>query len=450
MSAAAGGAASARLAWRRRFHLVASFPPCEGIRRVRPPMTMLVEPPHPMTLHLPTLLLTCVAVLGVSATVMTLFGVTQTVYRGFWCWVAAQWLLVAGLALHGLRSHTPDVLPVANLLMLQWPVLVLAGMRRFYSRHGLGVPASFDWLLLALAYTIWLAAWAAGANGAVRIVAFAGGSMLLHFYGAMLTSRMAEFATSNALKMLVAVELAVGLANGLRLAYANTLSEQSPAPGDLLLASGLLILVSAMVLVYLGLLLTYERTEHKLRASHRKLRYLADIDMLTRMPNRRYFYERARRALLEPGAPAAVMMFDVDHFKKINDLLGHASGDEALRQVAAAVREALRKPDLAGRLGGDEFAVLLPATSGADAMAVARRIVGLLEHRQVAPRVARVSLSFGIVQSQPGETIEETLRRADQALYEAKRQGRSRAVAASGAEDKPVFGESQAMGLGPS
>ena len=137
---------------------------------------------------------------------------------------------------------------------------------------------------------------------------------------------------------------------------------------------------------------------------HRKLRYLADIDVLTRVPNRRHFHELAAR-VLDAGAapPCTLMMFDVDHFKRINDLLGHAAGDEALRQVARCVRDSLRTPDVAGRLGGDEFAVLLPGTGIDDAMTVAARIVARLADRQVAPTHAPLSLSFGVVQMHDGE-----------------------------------------------
>ena len=217
---------------------------------------------------------------------------------------------------------------------------------------------------------------------------------------------------------------------------------------NMLLASGLVIVVSSLVMVYLALMLTNERSEANLRTMHRKLRYLADIDVLTRVPNRRHFHELAAR-VLDAGAPppCTLMMFDVDHFKRINDLLGHAAGDEALRQVARCVRDSLRTPDVAGRLGGDEFAVLLPGTGVDDAMTVASRMVARLADRQVAPTHAPLSLSFGIVQMHEGETLDDALRRADQALYEAKRQGRSRAVAAFGLEARPVFGESRSLGL---
>jgi diguanylate cyclase len=182
------------------------------------------------------------------------------------------------------------------------------------------------------------------------------------------------------------------------------------------------------------------RTERNVRVSHRRLKFLADTDILTGVPNRRHFHERAERALGETGVTRnALVMFDIDHFKQVNDRLGHAAGDEALRQVALCTRQTLRSVDVAGRLGGDEFGVLLPATSIDEAMAVTTRIVELLERRQVAPHVVRLSLSFGVVQMAPNETITDGLRRADQALYEAKRQGRGRAVAASGAVHAPVF-----------
>lgn len=401
-----------------------------------------------LTLHLPTLLYLCIAALVVSAAVMTLFGRTQRVYRGYWWWTLAQWMLAAGMGLHAARDAVPEVLPLANLLLLQWPIVVLSGMRRFYPRHGLRVPAACDGVLLALAYLAWLATWAAQSGLPARVAAFSGGALLLHLYGAVLMSRMTDFRQSAALKALAGVELFGALVQAARLAGALA----GPTPGtpgpEVLLGSGLVVVASALVMIYAALLLTYERSVANLRAMHRKLRFLADIDVLTRVPNRRHFHELAARSL-EGGPPghATLMMFDVDHFKRVNDLLGHAVGDEALRQVARCVRDTLRAGDVAGRLGGDEFAVLLPHTDLADAMGVASRIVSRLGDRQVAPRTAPVSLSFGVVQVGADEAVADALRRADQALYEAKRQGRSCAVTASGVEEEPVFGESRRLGL---
>ena len=401
-----------------------------------------------MTLHLPTLMLVSIAMIALSAGVVTLFGLTGRVYRGFWWWVAAQWLLALGLTLHWFRDSAPAVLPAANLLLLQWPVLVLAGLRRFYARHEWRTSALVDWLLLAASFVLWLASWAAQSGLAIRVAVFAAGSCVLHLYASWLVWKLPDFSKGSALRVLGFTLLSGALLQAFRLAQAGGAMQTGVWGDQVLLASGLLVVACALVMVYIGLLLTCERTETNLRITHRQLRFLADTDTLTGVPNRRHFHERASQALTHKDAvPAALLMFDIDHFKQVNDVLGHAVGDEALRQVATCMRETLRGQDVAGRLGGDEFGALLPGTSISDAMTVASRIVARLEHRQVAPRVAPLSLSFGIVEMKAGETLADGLRRADQALYEAKRQGRSRAVAASGVEDKPVFGESRRLGL---
>lgn len=403
-----------------------------------------------MTLHLPTLLVVCVAAVAASAGVMTLYAGTQRTYRGFGWWIAAQWLLALGCLLQMFRDDAPELLPLANLLLLQWPVVVLGGMRRFSARHPSRVPPLVDALMLGAVWMGWLAVWAAGGSVAERVAAFSGGAFALHLYGAVLVWRMAETRGSAAARMLVGVDLAAALLHALRAAAALTAPVQGAVAEGLLLASGLVIVVSALVLVYLALMLTAERSESQLREMHRQLRFLADIDVLTHVPNRRHFHELAAQALAEGvEEPCSLMMLDVDHFKRINDEHGHAAGDEALREVGRCMHDALRTQDIAGRLGGDEFAVLLPAAAVDDAIVVAGRIVERLAQRRAERGAAPLGLSFGVVLLQPGESLVDALRRADLALYEAKRQGRGCAVPAFDAEDGPVFGESRPLGLTP-
>lgn len=401
-----------------------------------------------MFLHLPTLLFTCIAALVLSAGLMSLFGSKLKTYRGFWHWTTAQWLLALGLLLQTQRQAQPWLLPVSTLLLLQGPITVLMGLRRFYSRHGIDVPIIADGLLLGLVSTAWLAVWVGFGRDGHGVAAFMVGMVVLHFYAAALIGRLRESKSSVALQTLAIIEVMVASLLGLRLAYATT-GGGSLASDDVLLATSLLSVIPGLVMVYLGPLMSWERTELALRAKHRKLRFLADMDVLTRVPNRRRFHELAALSVASgrPGA-AVVMMLDIDHFKHVNDRFGHASGDEALRQVAHCVRKTLREQDIAGRLGGDEFSLVLPDTAAADAITLAARIVALLGERQTESTMARVSLSFGIVQMHPNETMDEALRRADQALYEAKRQGRSRAVVATGGEAQPVFAESRPLGLG--
>jgi diguanylate cyclase (GGDEF)-like protein len=208
--------------------------------------------------------------------------------------------------------------------------------------------------------------------------------------------------------------------------------------------------MGALVVAFMAVTLVSERTERQLRESRRRLRTLANLDTLTQVPNRRHFQELADLALRDdtPGG-AVLVLFDVDHFKLINDQLGHAAGDRALCLVSSSVLEHLRAHDVPGRHGGDEFVLLLRNTTTRQAMGVAARIVAEVQKRAPRQGLPALSLSFGLVQVGLAEGISVAMRRADQALYEAKRQGRSRAVAALGNEDKPVFSESRPLGLAP-
>jgi len=386
-----------------------------------------------MTFHPPTLLLCSVLAMAMSAGLMTLFAFSQRVYRGYFHWTAAQALAAAGLGLHLLRDTHPALLPIANLLVLQWPVLLLAGLRRFYQRKEMTLPAAFDWTLLVGGYLLWLLSWVSHADLVWRIAAFSFAAAVLALYTATLLVRLDGYATSAGLKTLsMALFVSCGL-HVWRMVH-GVIAQHDPESAQLLLLAGAVIPVMlSLVMVYLALLLTYERTQHDLVETQRQLRELANIDMLTQVPNRRHFHELAARLLASPGGAhgASLLMFDIDHFKGINDRFGHKAGDEALCDVARSLRDTLRVGDVAGRLGGDEFAVLLPDTAVEDAVVVASRIVDPLAHRPVVP----LGLSFGVVRIHPGESADAALHRADQALYEAKRQGRSCAVIATGNND---------------
>ena len=174
--------------------------------------------------------------------------------------------------------------------------------------------------------------------------------------------------------------------------------------------------VLALLMTQLSLVMNHERRIAHLLASQRKLRNLVDVDTLTRLPNRRHFHELAERAVEAARDAATLIVFDVDRMQRVNELLGHPTGDEALRQIGTALRETLRRRDVAGRLGGDEFAVVLPRTRLVDSAIVVSRIISRLDDRQVAPRITRVSLNVGSVQMIANETIAQALRRAETAL----------------------------------
>lgn len=165
-------------------------------------------------------------------------------------------------------------------------------------------------------------------------------------------------------------------------------------------------------------------------------RWEAEHDPLTGLLNRRGFERRLEEALadwLKSRNPAALILFDLDHFKPINDEGGHALGDEMLQRIAATIGRKLRKSDYVARHGGDEFAVLMPgcglqqAQNTAQALRLAVEQLGV-EH---AGKRYRVSLSMGVTALRDRDrTIDAPMQRADQASYQAKAQGRNRAVVA--------------------
>jgi diguanylate cyclase (GGDEF)-like protein/PAS domain S-box-containing protein len=162
------------------------------------------------------------------------------------------------------------------------------------------------------------------------------------------------------------------------------------------------------------------------------LRELATTDGLTGLLNRRRFLELGASELERAdrfGHPASLVMFDVDHFKKVNDTRGHDAGDAVLVALARTAGDSLRAVDILGRIGGEEFAVVLPET-GLDAAAdVAERLRAAVAGMELSPGGAPlpVTISLGAVQSQgPAEGLDGLLKRADAALYRAKAAGRNR------------------------
>ncbi len=180
------------------------------------------------------------------------------------------------------------------------------------------------------------------------------------------------------------------------------------------------------------------RLEEQLLQRNAELQWLSTTDALTGMPNRRQLEQRLNGAVslaTRHHCELSVLVLDVDHFKQVNDSLGHRGGDLVLRAVADRICDALRLEDLAGRWGGEEFLAVLPNTDLDGAVAVGERIraavctepVVLDEHEPLI-----VTVCFGVATG-PGDGVAGLVHRADQAMYEAKAAGRNRVVRAAGA-----------------
>ncbi len=187
--------------------------------------------------------------------------------------------------------------------------------------------------------------------------------------------------------------------------------------------------------------LDLKRSADKINALERTLqdvRREATTDSLTGIANRRYFdmsLQTLSGDAMNSGDDLSLLLVDIDHFKKVNDTWGHATGDEVLQLVAAALTQTVKGQDCAARYGGEEFAVILPGTSLDAAMHVGDNIRTAVGRRIFAPRNAKeaicpLTVSIGAACYEPGEPLAQWVKRADAALYQAKKDGRNRVVSA--------------------
>jgi diguanylate cyclase (GGDEF)-like protein len=341
--------------------------------------------------------------------------------RGIREWYAANAMAVVSLPLFAARGAVPDVLSIeaANTLLLGTTAMMLAGFRRHLL---LPVP----WRRLGACVALGLVAIIVLHHGIDsmpgRIVAMS----VLH--GAMCAEmglllwpsirpsarRYPVLFTACAAFANAATQLVRGIVYGLMAAGVHL-------PWDEATLSMVFFSTGALALPALTLgAVMMANADLVARARH-----AADHDHLTGARSRRAFFDLAAREQarsLRRGSPLSLLLFDVDHFKRINDSHGHAAGDRVLADIVQRTGAVIRSIDSVGRLGGEEFAVLLPDTGADTALAVAERLRHELDR---ADDAAGYTVSIGVATLHPGETVAAMLSRADTALYAAKAGGRN-------------------------
>jgi diguanylate cyclase (GGDEF)-like protein/PAS domain S-box-containing protein len=174
-----------------------------------------------------------------------------------------------------------------------------------------------------------------------------------------------------------------------------------------------------------------KRMEETLRESEKKYRELSIIDDLTRLYNPRYFHQQLRMEIDRAnryGHPLSLFLMDLDDFKAFNDAYGHVEGDHVLSRVGQVVKRKLRQTDSAYRYGGEEFTILLPMTKSTDGAVTAERIRTELkkENFSRAPgQDVHITVSIGLAQYKPPEETEAFIHRADQLMYQGKKNGKN-------------------------
>lgn len=344
-------------------------------------------------------------------------------------WGAAIVTLAAGLSGIALRGMLPDWVSIAvsNALVLSGWVLALRSLRLFVGStpHDL-----LGWGLTGLMFLFMLYYSEVRPNADARVVAMAAAMGIMSATGAWLLNRRAPADCRLSCRFAELVFWAMAAVNLARVVVAL-----AHPPRDLLAQApfnaGVFLFYTAFIIVATLAVIAME-----IESLQSALFRAARFDALTGLHNRAAFIDefareeaRARRS----GQVFSLAIFDLDHFKAVNDRYGHPAGDQVLKAFAEVLRESIRGYDIAGRYGGEEFALLMPQTGKATAAQVAERVRQALEARGIAAGGERISItvSAGVAShGVDGDDWDALLKAADQALYDAKEAGRNRVVVA--------------------
>jgi diguanylate cyclase (GGDEF)-like protein len=339
-------------------------------------------------------------------------------------WAAAN--VLNGLALAvivvGLASDRPPVVMVGVGLNTLAPALLWGGLRRFY---GLSAPLA----LLVCGTLVWmvvgLAPLAIGHQRWATLAGFAGwATYLLASAWILWCGREENLRARLPLAGFLAVHAILFLGAACEILLGVFPLDEPARLNSFFGAIHFETIVYAMTTATFMVLMCKERVEIAYRREAR-------TDALTGVANRGSLFETSQRLFdrcCQDGRPFSLIMFDLDHFKTINDGFGHQVGDRLLGDFADTARNALRPSDLVGRYGGEEFMVVLPGRTVEIAQVIAERVRQAFaeSHRLMDDRPLNATVSAGVATALPGSTLEALIEAADKALYVAKESGRNR------------------------
>ncbi|HYW14671.1 MAG TPA: diguanylate cyclase [Allosphingosinicella sp.] len=243
----------------------------------------------------------------------------------------------------------------------------------------------------------------------------------------MVRRGLGKLEIENVLREVARIEAEEHRLLGRRAAAYAAADRRSEGYGLALAAAGL-----AMLILLVLAAITALRANRRAAEATAELQRIATTDVLTGLWNRRHLLERLEAETgrsRRTGRPLCLAILDVDHFKRVNDLHGHPVGDEVLRVLACAIKDAVRLSDVVGRMGGEEFAILMPETDRAQARLVCERLGEMVARTPVrlpSGESLSVTLSTGIALMAGKEASDRLISRADAALYDAKAEGRNR------------------------
>jgi diguanylate cyclase (GGDEF)-like protein len=380
-----------------------------------------------MSLDLPTSLAIAGFTLTVAGGLLLLSWLLHRSHQALGQWSLAFFLGAVAIALIAVRGHVPDIwsIFVANTILAAAYGIMWKGVRTFEGRASRATIVFAGAVVWILACTI--PAFYAVATARAVLMAAIGMTYSLLAVGELWRGRHEALISRWPIMIVLTVH---ALTLPLRVPLASSLGGTGPAQPNLLVFVLFESVLFCMCAAYLFGSISKERVALRYKQS-------SLLDPLTAVANRRAFLKQAARVMVRCGAsrqPVALLLFDLDGFKSINDQYGHSAGDEALVAFCRVATSQLRPTDLFARLGGEEFGSLLPDTTRSDALAVAERVRVAFEAttHDVEGVPFRVTVSVGMAVADRSRCdLPSLLVKADRALYCAKQQGRNRVEPAS-------------------
>ncbi len=380
-----------------------------------------------MSLDLPTSMQIAAFTLFVAGALLLLSWLHQRSDQPLAQWGAAFFLGAVAVALIAARGHIPDGWSIflANAFLAAAYGIMWKGVRTFEGRPSPPVFVFAGVLAWMLACTF--PAFYAVATARAALMMAIGMTYTLLAVVELWRGRSDGLVYRWPIMIVLTVH---ALTLPLRVPLAPSLGAVRPAHVDLLAFVMFESILFCMCAAYFFGSISKERVAQRYKQS-------SLLDPLTGVPNRRAFLQQAARIIERSGIsrqPVALLLFDLDRFKSVNDQYGHAAGDEALVAFCRVATDQLRPTDLLARLGGEEFACLLPGASRGDALAIAERVRGAFEAttHDAGEVPFKVTVSVGLTVADGADMdLPSLLVTADRALYRAKQQGRNRVEPAS-------------------
>jgi diguanylate cyclase (GGDEF)-like protein len=401
----------------------------------------LYDPSTLFTLDLTTLFVVAICVTGLLG-LLLLFAWTQDRVRALAWWGTAYLVGGVSVVMWSIESHISPPLPpgTANAMLFVACGMIWSASRLFYGRPVL-------WGAMVAGATIWFTACLVPEFVQSTMARIVLSSFIVSTYTFLTAAELWRERRKHLLRRWPAIFVPMlhGLVFLCPIPLASVLPDDK---GIVVLASGWIAVFTLEVMLYvvgtafIVLVLSKER-------SVRIHRDAASTDELTGILNRRGFVSGARQLIErfeKKREPVSVLVFDLDHFKTVNDRFGHATGDEALRLFASVASANLRASDIVGRLGGEEFVAVLPGSVN-DAAVAAERVRAAFETAgvMVADQPVAATVSVGVASGEPGADVMAMIAAADKALYKAKANGRNRIELADESPAAPLAGRLEAL-----